>query len=137
MKRLHFLGNGRLEFFDVPDLTPGPGEVVVNTAATVLCGSEMHAFKGPGIDGGNGGHEGAGVILKVGEGVTNVKVGMRVGLSPIAPCTDPACPYCTTGRYTWCRHFRFYGNFHSEQILESALAVQPLPDAVRAWIASR
>ena len=130
MKRLHFQGKGKLGFIEVEDLTPGPGEVVVQTAATVLCGSEMPAFKGDGIPGSNGGHEGSGTVIKVGEGVTDIKVGMRVGLSPIAPCTDPDCPYCTTGRYTWCRHFRFYGQFHSEQILESAKAVQPLPDDV-------
>ena len=129
MKKLQFLGKGKLAFVDVEDLTPGPGQVVVKTAATVLCGSEMHSFKGEGSSG-NGGHEGAGVILKVGEGVTNVKVGDRVGLSPIAPCKDPNCPFCSTGRFTWCSNFGFYGNFHAEQILESAGAVQPLPDDV-------
>ena len=65
MKKLQFLGNGKLAFAEVEDLTPGPGQVVVKTAATVLCGSEMHSFKGAGSDG-NSGHEGAGVILKVG-----------------------------------------------------------------------
>ena len=129
MKKLQFLGNGKLAFVEAEDLTPGPGQVVVKTAATVLCGSEMHSFKGAGSSG-NGGHEGAGTILKVGEGVTNVKVGDRVGLSPIAPCNDPDCPFCSTGRFTWCSHWGYYGNFHAEQILESARAVQPLPDDV-------
>ena len=129
MKKLQFLGNGKLAFAEVEDLTPGPGQVVVKTAATVLCGSEMHSFKGAGSDG-NSGHEGAGVILKVGEGVTNVKVGDRVGLSPVAPCKDPSCPFCSTGRFTWCSSFGFYGNFHAEQILDSAGAVQPLPDDI-------
>ena len=129
MKSLQFLGNGKLAFVEAEDLTPGPGQVVVKTAATVLCGSEMHSFKGSGSSG-NGGHEGAGTILKVGEGVTNVKVGDRVGLSPVAPCNDPACPFCSTGRFTWCSYWGFYGNVHAEQILESARAVQPLPDDV-------
>ncbi len=129
MKKLHFLGNGKLEYLEMEDLTPGPGQVVVQTAATVLCGSEMGAFRGEGRLG-NGGHEGAGIIIKVGEGVTNLKVGMRVGLSPIAPCDDPNCPACSAGKYTWCTHFKYYGDFHADQILESARAVQPLPDDV-------
>ncbi len=127
MKKLHFLGNGKLAFDEVPDLIPGPGQVVIQTAATVLCGSERGPFKGAGRPG-NAGHEGAGVVVKVGEGVTEVKVGTRVGLSPIAPCDDPQCPFCSTGRFTWCPHFAFYGDFHAEQILESARAVQPIPD---------
>ena len=129
MKEIKFLGKGKVAVVDVEDLTPGPGEVVVRTAATVLCGSEMHPFKGEGLDG-NAGHEGAGTIIKVGEGVTSVKVGDRVGMSPVAPCKDAQCPYCSTGRFTWCRNFGFYGNFHAEQVLESAGAVQILPDDV-------
>ncbi|MBQ6471866.1 MAG: zinc-binding dehydrogenase [Victivallales bacterium] len=129
MKKLHFLGNGKLEFLEVEDLNPGPGQVVVKTAATVICGSEMKSFRGTGQPG-NGGHEGAGVILKIGEGVSNLKPGMRVGLSPVTPCDDPNCPACSVGKYTWCPHFKYYGDFHAEQILESARALLPLPDDV-------
>lgn len=47
------------------------------------------------------GHEGAGVIVKVGERVKNVKVGQRAGLKPIQDVCH-TCEYCKTGRETYC-----------------------------------
>lgn len=130
MKQLRFAGQGKLEYDDVPDLEPKPGEVVIKTAVSVLCGSEMGAYRGNGMKAGNGGHEAAGIVLKLGKNVTNLKVGDRVGVSPVAPCDDPACPYCSKGQFTWCKHWKFYGNFHSEQFLAGARACQVLPDDI-------
>jgi D-arabinose 1-dehydrogenase-like Zn-dependent alcohol dehydrogenase len=43
------------------------------------------------------GHEGAGVVAKIGPGVTGWKVGDRVGITPVAS-TCEKCEYCTGGR---------------------------------------
>lgn len=65
---------------------PGPGEVMVRLGATAICHSDLHFFDGdvpapslPGI----AGHECAGFIEAVGEGVTSVKPGDHVVIAPI------------------------------------------------------
>ena len=54
------------------------------------------------------GHEGAGVIVKVGEKVTAYKVGQRAGFKPIQDVCH-ACEYCRTGRETYCPKAVFTG----------------------------
>jgi threonine dehydrogenase-like Zn-dependent dehydrogenase len=113
-----------------PDPVPGPGEVVVRTAVSALCGSELGSYRGAGSKKGNGGHEAAGVVAALGEGVTGLRAGQRVGVSAIAGCGS--CPQCAAGRYTWCSSFKFYGSMHAELFLAAARACHPLPDDV-SW----
>lgn len=47
------------------------------------------------------GHEGAGVIVKVGERVKHLKVGQRAGLKPVFDACG-ACEQCRTGRDNYC-----------------------------------
>jgi len=47
------------------------------------------------------GHEGAGVIVKIGERVRGLKVGMRAGFKPIADVCH-VCDVCKAGRETYC-----------------------------------
>ena len=55
MKRLKFCGNGELQMEQVPDPVPGEGEVVIRTACSAICGSEMHAYRNEGMAEGNPG----------------------------------------------------------------------------------
>ncbi|MBT3374912.1 MAG: zinc-binding dehydrogenase [Lentisphaerae bacterium] len=126
MTRIEFLGSSKLQLIDVPDLVPGSGEVVVRTAASAICGSELGTFRGVGMSGGNPGHEAVGTIAVLGEGVDCLKVGDRVGVSAIAGCGS--CDYCAAGQYTWCNAFRFFPNMHAEQFTAAANACHPLPD---------
>ncbi|CAM3423831.1 alcohol dehydrogenase catalytic domain-containing protein [Streptomyces albus] len=86
---------------DVRD--PGPGEVAVGIRAAGLCHSDLSVVDGtipfprPVVLG----HEGAGVVEAVGEGVRHVAPGDHVALSTIANCG--ACPECARGRPTMCR----------------------------------
>ncbi len=81
MKALVLTGYGKFELLDVPLPTLQPGEVLVRVKAAGICGSDVH-----GMDGSTGrripplimGHEAAGVIGAVGEGVTGWKAGDRV-----------------------------------------------------------
>jgi Zn-dependent alcohol dehydrogenase len=85
----------------VPD--PGPGEVAVRIGAAGLCHSDVSVITGtiqfptPVVLG----HEGAGVVDAVGEGVTTVKEGDHVVLTTLGNCG--ACEYCDAGRPTMCR----------------------------------
>lgn len=63
---------------------PGPGQCLIHVRATGICGSDVHFWKKGHIGdmvvtGENGlGHESAGVVLEVGEGVTRYKPGMSI-----------------------------------------------------------
>jgi S-(hydroxymethyl)glutathione dehydrogenase/alcohol dehydrogenase len=81
---------------------PGPGEVIVKLAATGVCHSDLHmvggAFKWPlplVL-----GHEGAGVVERVGADVRGVAVGDHVVLAWIPSCGR--CRFCATGRPVLC-----------------------------------
>lgn len=93
---------------------PGPGEVAVAVEAGGICGSDLHYFN----HGGFGtvrlresmilGHEVAGSIVALGEGVSGFAVGERVAVSPSRPCNE--CAYCLRGLQSHCLNMRFYGS---------------------------
>lgn len=92
---------------------PGPNDVLVEIKAVGVCGSDVHYYehgrigsyivKQPLILG----HESAGVIVEVGEGVDRKRVGERVAIEPGVP--DRVCPQCRAGRYNLCPNVRFFG----------------------------
>ncbi|MER0443891.1 zinc-binding dehydrogenase [Streptomyces sp. Edi4] len=97
MKAIRFAGAGRpLSLETVPDPEPGPGWVVVDIEAAGLCHSDLHIMSG--MDLGDLtvkspvtlGHEGAGVISSVGEGVGDFAVGDRVGIALVTHPVEEA-----------------------------------------------
>jgi propanol-preferring alcohol dehydrogenase len=127
MKQLIFPGEAKVDVVEVDPPSPGPGEVVIEARASAICGSEMHAYKDHGCgEVGNGGHEGAGVVAALGEGVTTLAVGDRVGVSAVSGCGS--CDYCGRGQYTWCANHKVYASMHAEQFLTHANACHRLPD---------
>ncbi len=81
---------------------PGPGEVMIRTAACAICHSDIFY-----VDGAWGGelpavygHEAAGVVEAVGPGVTRLKVGDHVVATLIRNCGF--CPACTEGAPVFC-----------------------------------
>ncbi len=91
MKAWQFTGTGKpLELNEVEEPTAGPGEVVVDVKAAGVCHSDVAALDDEGwmalFQQGlprTMGHESAGVISQVGEGMEHWKVGDRVGLAPM------------------------------------------------------
>ncbi|MCC6961154.1 MAG: Zn-dependent alcohol dehydrogenase [Dehalococcoidia bacterium] len=81
---------------------PQADEVLIKTAATGVCHSDLHFMEGkwmcpmPVVLG----HESAGVVEKVGSAVTNVKPGDRVVVAFVQSCG--ACDNCITGRPNLC-----------------------------------
>ena len=93
---------------------PKAGEVLVNWKAAGLCHSDEHLVTGDMVPAPEvwplmgiedffpviGGHEGAGVVVEVGPGVTSVQVGDHVSASFVPSCGR--CRYCSTGRQNLC-----------------------------------
>jgi L-iditol 2-dehydrogenase len=96
-------GIGGVALLDVPEPTLGPGQVLIEVRAAGVCGTDYHIFKGefpcrpPVIMG----HEVAGVIADVGQGVTRVKPGDRVTSETYA-YTCGHCRYCRGGQRNLC-----------------------------------
>lgn len=128
MRSVKLDGNGVVRIVEAPDPVPGAGEVVIATAVSALCGSELHTYRGAGQESGNTGHEAAGVVAAVGEGVTGLEVGRRVGVSAVAGCGQ--CEDCREGRYTWCSRRRGYGSMHAERFVAAGRACHPLDDDI-------
>jgi S-(hydroxymethyl)mycothiol dehydrogenase len=93
-------GPVRLETISVPD--PGPGEALVKVAACGVCHTDLHYREGAINDDFPFllGHEAAGTVEAVGEGVTNVAPGDYVVLAWRAPCGR--CRSCRRGRPWYC-----------------------------------
>ncbi|MGC5076605.1 alcohol dehydrogenase catalytic domain-containing protein [Agrococcus sp. DT81.2] len=95
-----FDGNPALDIREVTLRDPGPGEVLVRIGASGVCGSDRHVLDGdwemprPTIMG----HEGAGVVEAVGEGVRSLEPGDHVIMTWFYPCG--VCTSCREGR-TW------------------------------------
>jgi len=100
-----------LEFVlsDKPLPEPGYGEVRIKLIQVGVCGSDVHFFMGhrllekPTIIG----HEGVGVVDKLGEGTDILKVGQRVVIEPNIPCGR--CLQCQQGRGYICSDKRIVG----------------------------
>lgn len=88
----------RLEEMPMPQI--GPGELLVKVMASGICGSDVMEWyrikKAPRVLG----HEIAGEIVEVGEGVEQYQVGDRVFVSHHVPCNT--CRYCLNGQHTVC-----------------------------------
>jgi len=129
MKHLEMLGQGQVRWIELPDPEPGPGEVLVRIARSALCGSELHTYRGKGSPGRNAGHEAAGTVAAIGQGVSELAVGQRVGLSGVVGCG--VCEHCRAGRYTWCQdRVGGYGPMHAEYVVMPPRGCVPLPDDI-------
>ena len=100
---LHAVGDPRLDLRDdVTAVGPGPGEVKVRVRAAGVCHTDYSARIGlipvtlPAVLG----HEGAGEVVEVGEGVTDLAVGDHVILNWVPPCG--ACTHCLRGEPYYC-----------------------------------
>ena len=121
--------------------TPGQGQVEVAIKRGGICGSDLHYYK----HGGFGtihlkepmvlGHEVAGEVTKLGAGVTNVKVGDIVAVSPSRPCGQ--CVYCQKGQQNHCLEMLFYGSAMRFPHIQGAFQQLLVADATQAHIIAK
>ena len=103
-----------LEWTELPDRQPGPGQIRIKVAACGVCRTDLHVVDGelphpqvPIIPG----HEIVGRIDAIGAGVEGLQCGQRVGI-PWLGHTCGVCPYCKLQRENLCDHPLFTGYTH-------------------------
>ncbi|KAF8575253.1 GroES-like protein [Ramaria rubella] len=120
---------------------PRAGEAQVAVLSTGICGSDLHYYQ----HGRNGdfaireplvlGHEAAGIVTAVGEGVSHLRVGQAVAIEAGVMCR--ACSNCLGGRYNLCSRLRFASSAktfpHLDGTLQSRMnhpahVLHPLPE---------
>lgn len=118
---------------------PGPGQILVRTEACGVCHTDLHAARGdwpvkpvpPFIPG----HEGIGIVVALGAGVTIVKEGDRVGV-PWMYSACGHCEYCLSAWETVCPEIQFSGYTRNGGFAEYILAdpnyVAHIPDGLSA-----
>jgi len=130
-----FEGSGKpLEIREVPTPKPGPGEALVRVAGCGMCHTDLHyldhgvpTFKPPPLI---LGHEVAGTVAELGEGVSDRAEGDRVLIPAVLSCGR--CRYCRQGRENLCERLVMLGNNidggYAEFVLVPASELVPLPD---------
>jgi L-iditol 2-dehydrogenase len=143
--------------YEVPE--PEPGAIVLKITQAGICGSDLHSWRGDGVprpvpEGGRPtGHEGTGVVYKLGPGVTTdsvgkpVREGDRIVYSAVAPCGQ--CPQCMAGDGNWCVQGFFpastphefpyftgtYADYYYVRPSQPRFRVPAeLPDSVLGWV---
>lgn len=145
-------GPRSVEIAEVDDPTPRPNEVIIEVAASGICGTDLEIYEGeyranlPVIPG----HEFAGTVVAAGDQVRDVRVGDRISADPNIPCLR--CRFCHEGRVNLCDNFTALGvtmNGASAQFLavpehlcvvlpdgldlHHAALIEPLSCALHAW----
>ena len=100
MRVLMYYSNNDVRLEEMPTPQIGSGELLLKVAASGICGSDVMEWyrrdKVPLVLG----HEVAGEVVEVGDGVEKFKAGDRVAATHHVPCNT--CQYCLTGHHTVC-----------------------------------
>lgn len=141
MLAAHLPGNRTVDLREIPRPTPRHGEVVIEMAASTICGSDLRAIYREHLGEGPeayqdvvAGHEPAGRVVEVGPGVTSLRPGDRVVVYHISGCG--MCAECRKGYQISCTspERRAYGwqrdGGHADFLLASARDLLKLPDSL-------
>ena len=111
MRALVLVEPGRIELQQRKDPTPGPGEVLLKVEATTLCGTDLRIISGAKTAGVRQGvvlgHEIAGRIEALGDGVTGYQVGQQATPSIVLSCNH--CRVCLLGYEHLCENLQLIG----------------------------
>jgi len=131
-------GSIETEIIDVEVPQPGPGEILVRITHTGVCHTDYSlATNSLGhvktAERQIGGHEGVGVVVKLGTGVTGRQLGDRVGIKWIASCCM-SCDMCLHGFDSKCAKRKVSGFGHpgtfQQYLVTDAWYATPIPDNV-------
>ena len=119
MKAAMLYGVGDLRVEEIPIPEVGEGEMLVKVGAATTCGTDLKIFRRGYVSGVISyptvfGHEWAGTVVEVGEGVEKFKPGDRVRAGNSAPCLK--CPMCREGKYNLCENRTWLWGAYAEYI---------------------
>ncbi len=119
-----YYGAGDMRVEQVARPTPGPGEVLVRVHRCGICGSDLRTYRKAPPPGGFPvprilGHEFAGTVAELGDGVTAVGQGDRVAAAPATSCGQ--CFYCRKGAPTLCLNAQDFGTSQAGAFAEYVL----------------
>ncbi|MDT8898669.1 MAG: zinc-dependent alcohol dehydrogenase family protein [Thermanaerothrix sp.] len=125
-----------LHLAEIPIPQPGPGQVLLRVRVCGICHTDLHIAEGdlippayPVVPG----HQVVGEIVALGEGVSNLIIGQRVGV-PWLHQACGACEFCQRGEENLCPSARFTGlhvpGGFAEYLLADANFVLPLPESL-------
>ena len=138
MKALRWHGRKDLRYEDIPEPSPGPGQLKVKVSLVGICGTDLKEYAaGPVMIPADKvpltmGHEFVGNVVAVGEGVTGFKIGDRISGVGYWYCGECYC--CQKGLYNICMNLGFTGlltdGCFAEYFVIPAYACYHLPDSV-------
>lgn len=140
MKAVLLPGNKEVQVVERENPRVGFGEVLVKTRASALCRSDMSIYYGNPIVGGEiageglvvPGHEPAGDVVEIGDGVVGLALGDRVTIYLAIGCGR--CAYCLSGDRMLCPDFKCVGfdvdGGDADYIVVPAVNCLKLPDAI-------
>ncbi|GAB92488.1 2,3-butanediol dehydrogenase [Gordonia rhizosphera] len=145
MRAAVYYGANKVEIADVPEPSPGAGQVKVKVGFNGICGTDLHEYyAGPIFIPTEPhpltqqalplvlGHEFSGTVTDVGAGVTDVRVGDRVAIEPLYRCGH--CGPCRAGNYNICQQIGFHGLMSDGGMAEYTVVpvnmIHRLPDNV-------
>ena len=106
MKAAIFYGGNDIRLEDRPRPEPGPGEVLFKVLSAGVCGSDLHLYRGQSPYGAREphqrGHELAGEVVALGDGVTGLSIGQRIGIEAEHLLGCGTCRYCLRGEPHLC-----------------------------------
>ena len=111
MKAAVVYGENDIRIEEVPTPSPGPGQVLVQVKGSGVCATDVKILGGSGLPKNLPtilGHEVAGTIHSRGDNVSDLEIGQRIAVYPIAACGE--CFYCVRERYSLC--LKPYGLAH-------------------------
>ena len=127
MKSIQYYGPQNIKYEDVMVKPPEDGEIVVKIISALTCGTDVKTYRRghpvliKNIPSGFG-HEFAGIVDKVGRGVTKFKSGDRVVCANSAPCGN--CFYCRRGEYNLCENLDLLNGAYAQYITVPARIVE-------------
>ncbi|MBD5401744.1 alcohol dehydrogenase catalytic domain-containing protein [bacterium] len=127
MKAILYYGPKDIRYEEVTVKPPEEGEVVVRVMSALTCGTDVKTFRRghpvliKEVPSGFG-HEFAGIVDRVGRGVTDFKVGDRVVAANSAPCGE--CFYCEKEEYNLCENLDLLNGAYAEYITVPARIVK-------------
>ncbi len=128
MRLMTWHGGGKFTLDQVPDPVARPGRVVVKIDTVGICGTDVHITQGlfPSTPPKVLGHEGSGVIVEVGEGVDNGRIGERVVMNGTSNCGE--CAACKTWSISRCENAEISSGMFAQFATAPAQAAMKIPD---------